>query len=222
MECASTLMDADILLIAIARVEYGIDILDVLEALGNSLNIPRGGSDISIQTKNIALLAFRNTDLKNMTIFSAPESAGSASSLNVSSVDNTTLVRVYGSLNSSATFQQDSSIYLPSSLFIGTAERGDYAFAFVHRVSKFFLTGLDLKRLLNMTNSQPKLLVQSKVISATVGDRKIQNLSDLVKITFKKTLSGYKGLYSCNFWDENAGKNALPVDLRQIDLQHFP
>lgn len=210
IECASALLEVHVLLIADARVEYqsSKDITDVLEALGNSLDIPRGGSDISIETKNIALLAFRNTDLKNITVFSARD-ASLSSSTNFSKVENTTLERVYGSLNSSEAFRQSSSIYLPSSLFIGTSECGDYAFCFVHRYSKFFLNEPVLKRLLNLSSVDPSFLVQSEVISATVGDRKIENLVDPVKMTFKKSLSGYKGIDACHFWDVDKRKYCL-------------
>lgn len=188
-------MEVDDLTIAYARINFSsYNILDVLEALGHRLDIPGDGSAISFKAKNMALLAMRNLDLKNITIFSPDDSTRtSICSLKVSTVDSTTLMEANGSLS--------SSIRLPSSLFSDTSEHGNCVFAFVHRNSKFFVDGAQLKRLLNSSEAVPKLNVTSDVISATVGNRTLRNLIDPVVITFKKRSPGATGRYTCRFWD---------------------
>ena len=167
-------------------------ILEQLDYIGKSQHLKRNAK-ITFQSENIAFLAFRNSQLKNVTIFSQNSSTDAY------------LQQTNRILANAQMHNQYATALLPSSLFNPNLDNGDYVHAFVFNNGKLFLPEKQVGKIYNATHlTKPKQTVQSKVLSVTVGHKKITNLTDNVTMTFKKNIH-FPAQYNenvCQFWDE--------------------
>ena len=70
----------------------------------------------------------------------------------------------------------------------------------------FFLTEAQLQNI-NGEKTDIDLLVNSEVLSATINLRRVQNLSDPIVLTFKKSIEQKPGeTVDCQFWNASIRK----------------
>ena len=202
VQTVSEVLNASPDLIAESEIQYqsSQSILRQLDDLAKGQVVGRG-EQVMRKSQNVALLAFRNSALKNVTVFS-PDFSSSKISGNFFQID---LQQINGALNDSQIFNQDATAFLPSSLFNLASEYGDFVHAFVFNNSNLFLTANQLNNVTDRKAVAVNRTVQSRVLSVTVGQRKITKLPDVVSMTFKKNIVFPKGYDKeiCHFWDES-------------------
>ena len=146
--------------------------------------------EVTAASSNLALLAFKNEQSESITIFSSIlTNNASQNSTHIS------LTKMQGQLNIAQQFQKDASMFIPSSVF--SSKRTRYVHSFLFNDDKLFHTDLP-----------NEISVCSKILSVTVGNQRIYDLPENIKIRFRKTnkLCGHSDKQFCGFWDESKGK----------------
>lgn len=119
---------------------------------------------------------------------------------------NEVLVEITTNLSRLFTVNTVSFIKLPKEVFKNEEE---ILFSYYFKEPSFFQSETELLKILGRA-TEVELYVQSNVLSATIGTKKIENLTTPIVMTFKKTrLQNLTGNNSCYFWDFSKGKNVL-------------
>ena len=97
----------------------------------------------------------------------------------------------------------EAVIKVPRQTFL-LKEETLYSYQF--RMPSFFLTEAQLQNI-NGEKTDIDLLVNSEVLSATINLRRVQNLSDPIVLTFKKSIEQKPGeTVDCQFWNASIRK----------------
>ncbi|XP_047126733.1 uncharacterized protein LOC100198789 isoform X1 [Hydra vulgaris] len=105
------------------------------------------------------------------------------------------------SFNSIADFSNKTYavMKLPSDVF---SNENEVVYSYFFRYDSFLLNEDNLLKLAEK-NTSNKSFLQSTILSATVANKNVSNLSNPIILTFKKMHHQDLGTSSCNYWDKN-------------------
>ena len=167
-------------------------ILSQLETLAQNQQLLSFGDSKVIEKSKLALAVIKPIPVKPVRFY-APRSESSNTHLTVNQDDSAATNRIH-----------DASIYLPIEVISKVAS--DSIYSYVFRSDKLFLNGkID-------ANSVNASIVQSFILSASVGDQRISDLTEPVEMIFTKIITqNVTGETKCMFWDINkVGKESSP------------
>ena len=148
-------------------------------------------SDLAIQFSNIAFAIIK--DLSTRDVYFIATNTGGKVKVTITT-DKT---------QSKITSGIEAVIKVPRQTFL-LKEETLYSYQF--RMPSFFLTEAQLQNI-NGEKTDIDLLVNSEVLSATINLRRVQNLSDPIVLTFKKSIEQKPGeTVDCQFWNASIRK----------------
>ena len=148
-------------------------------------------SDLAIQLSNIAFAIIK--DLFTRDVYFIARNKGGKAKVTITT--NKTQSKITSGI--------EAVIKVPRQTFL-LKEETLYSYQF--RMPSFFLTEAQLQNI-NGEKTDIDLLVNSEVLSATINLRRVQNLSDPIVLTFKKSIEQKPGeTNDCQFWNASIRK----------------
>ena len=148
-------------------------------------------SDLAIQFSNIAFAIIK--DLFTRDVYFIARNKGGKAKVTITT--NKTQSKITSGI--------EAVIKVPRQTFL-LKEETLYSYQF--RMPSFFLTEAQLQNI-NGEKTDIDLLVNSEVLSATINLRRVQNLSDPIVLTFKKSIEQKPGeTNDCQFWNASIRK----------------
>ena len=148
-------------------------------------------SDLAMQFSNIAFAIIK--DLFTRDVYFIARNKGGKAKVTITT--NKTQSKITSGI--------EAVIKVPRQTFL-LKEETLYSYQF--RMPSFFLTEAQLQNI-NGEKTDIDLLVNSEVLSATINLRRVQNLSDPIVLTFKKSIEQKPGeTNDCQFWNASIRK----------------